>query len=243
MNSSRPRAPSGSFPLSGVRASVRASAERTRSPESLRGQRLSQARLTSAMRELPRRLFHPEQVGDSIPDDQPVTLATGRSIPPTQVVATMIGALELNGSERVLNIASGSGYEAALLGRLAREVVSVEVDEELAAAATRALERTGCSNVQVVCGDASAGWAAGAPYQAIVVGAATSRLPVALIEQLAVGGRLVIPLGDSEYQLLERLRKRVDGLDSETIGCCRLDVLASPDRPPISFPWTNAAKP
>jgi protein-L-isoaspartate(D-aspartate) O-methyltransferase len=195
-----------------------------------------------AVRTLPRARFVPESADTSVADDQPVSLSEGRSIPPVHVVVMMLGALELKGTERVLDIGGGSGYQAAILSQLAREVISVEVDEELAAGASRTLSECGCANVRVMCGDASAGWPAAGPYQAIVVGAAAAKLPVALIEQLDLGGRLVIPLGDSDYQLVERLRKRVDGLDSETIGACRLDLLASPDRPPTSFPWTLAPK-
>jgi protein-L-isoaspartate(D-aspartate) O-methyltransferase len=162
-------------------------------------------------------------------------------IPPVHVIAMMLRALELDGSERVLDIPTGTGYRAAILSRLARDVVSVEEDEELASRAASTLVELGFHNVQVVRGAVLDGWPDRAPYQAIVVGAGATELPHALIDQLDVGGRLVIPLGDSEAQLIERLRKRLDGLDSETIGACRLDMLPSADRPPSSFPWARGS--
>lgn len=201
-------------------------------------QRVNHLRLAEAIGATPRAHFVPEGVRPASSDEESISLGPGRCIPPVQVVAMMVGALELNGTERVLDIGSSSGYQAAILSRLAREVVSVEVDERSAADARRALAAIGAANVRVLSGDASAGWPDAAPYQAILVGAAVSKLPSALLAQLDVGGRLVIALGDSECQLIDRLRKRVDGLDSETIGSCRLEMLDD-DRPPRSFPWTN----
>jgi protein-L-isoaspartate(D-aspartate) O-methyltransferase len=90
------------------------------------------------------------------------------------------------------------------------------------------LAELGCDNVRVIHADASAGWPEGAPYQGIILGAAATHLPVGLIEQLDLGGRLVISLGDAETQLVERLQRRLDGLDSRTLGACRLDMLATP---------------
>ncbi|MFZ5892830.1 MAG: protein-L-isoaspartate O-methyltransferase family protein [Myxococcota bacterium] len=213
-----------------------------RSPESLRGQRLSQARLIEAVRSLPREQFYPAETIGTIAYDQPVPLENGSTIPPVPVVALMIGALELIGSERVLEIGAGSFYQTALLSRLASEVITIQVDQRAADRARGALERAGCANVEVHCGDPRVGWPAKAPYQGIIMGAAVSELPVELIEQLEVGGRLVVALGDRESQLVERLRKRVDGLDSETMGCCRLDLLGARERVPSSFPWTNGLK-
>jgi protein-L-isoaspartate(D-aspartate) O-methyltransferase len=201
-----------------------------------------QTSLQRARDELPRRLFQPTGANDQVPDDQPVRLGEKSSIPPVQVVTTMLEALELDGTERVLDVGSGSGYQAALLGRLAREVISVEIDEALAARASRLLRELGCANVRVIHADASAGWPEGAPYQGIVVGAAVTELPAGLITQLDHGGRLVIPLGDAEAQLVERFEKRLDTLDSRTIGACQLEMLVSPRRRPSSFPWTSRRK-
>ncbi|MFZ5896088.1 MAG: protein-L-isoaspartate O-methyltransferase family protein [Myxococcota bacterium] len=233
MNSTRPRSSSHNL-SSGVRASMGESRA-----ESVRGQRLQEARLAHALREVPRGLFFTHE--GPLSDDQPAPLGNGRTIPPVDVVAMMIRALELTGSERVLDVGGGSGYQAALLGQLALEVYSVEADEELTQRASHMLAKLGHHNVHMIHADGSGGWPQGAPYQAIVVGAAAQHLPGALIEQLDQGGRLVIALGDSEYQLVERMRKRIDGLDSETIGTCRLDMLTM--RGPSScFPWANASR-
>lgn len=171
--------------------------------------------MSRAFEDVPRHLFFPAGIDPQTPDDQPVLLAEGRLIPPVDVVRMMLRALDLEGTERVLEIGGGSGYQAALLGRLAREVVSLEVD------------------------GAYAGWPEAAPYQAIVVGAAAPELPTALIDQLDLGGRLVIPLGDADAQLVERFQKRPDSLDSQTIGACRLLLLPTLHEMPSSFPWTG----
>ncbi len=151
----------------------------------------------------------------------------------------MLRALDLDGTERVLDIGCGSGYQAALLGGLAREVVSVEGDADLVRRATSTLDSLGRDNVRVVQANLLGGWPESAPYQAIIVVGAASELPTALIDQLDLGGRLVIPLGNCEAQLVERLHKRVDGLDSKTIGTCRLDMLPCSQRPSL-FPWASA---
>ena len=200
--------------------------------------RSREARLLKALDEVPRKRFFPAGVDRSIPSDQPVPLGWGRTIPPVNVVATMLRALELEGTERVLEIGGASGYQAALLGRLARDVVSVEANDELVKRAMSVLGELGSTNVLLIHADAAAGWPAGAPYQAIVAGAAAPELPSALVDQLDVGGLLVIALGDSDAQLVERLRKRVDGLDSQTIGSCRLDMLEGLRPKSSSFPWT-----
>jgi protein-L-isoaspartate(D-aspartate) O-methyltransferase len=152
----------------------------------------------------------------------------------------MLGALSLDGTERVLEIGTGSGYQAALLGALAREVYTIELDERLARDAAERLALLGCDNVHVVYGDASAGWPEHAPYQAILVSPAASLLPPELIDQLDLGGRLVIPLGDEQTQLIERIRRGISALETETLGSCHVDMLVTPHRTPSSFPWTRA---
>jgi protein-L-isoaspartate(D-aspartate) O-methyltransferase len=204
-----------------------------------RSTEVQEARLSKALEEVPRHRFFPTGVDRNTPNDRTVPLGGGRIIPPVAVVAMMIRALELEGTERVLEIGSGSGYLAALLGRLAREVVSVEADDELVKHAGSLLAELGWSNVRVVHADGYGGWPEAAPYQAIVLGAAVPELPLTLVDQLDLGGRLVIPLGDAEAQLVERLRKHVDRLDSETVGSCHLDMLATARKAPSSFPWTG----
>jgi len=195
-------------------------------------------RLRQAMQAIPRDLFLPGGT-DGLEASLPTGLrGEGRIIPPVELVAMMLQALALDGTERVLDVGSGSGYQAALLGRLARDVVAVQFDEDVAKSTAAMLTRLGCSNVRVVHADATTGWPKAAPYQGILVGAAAWELPARLVDQLDVGGRLVIALGDEEAQLVERLRKRVDGLDSETIGACRLGMLPRPRGAPSPFPWT-----
>jgi protein-L-isoaspartate(D-aspartate) O-methyltransferase len=191
------------------------------------------------MHETPRQRFFPPGIDQSTPDNQAVPLGGGRTLAPQNVVEMMLRGLDLEGSERVLVVAGGSGYLAALLGGLAREVVSVDHDDEHVRAATSTLSQLGRDNVRVVHGDVLQGWKERAPYQGIVVGAAAAEIPPALVEQLDLGGRLVIPLGDSGAQLIQRFYKRVDNLDSQTIGACRLDVLPYFEQKPSYFPWAR----
>jgi protein-L-isoaspartate(D-aspartate) O-methyltransferase len=198
-----------------------------------------EARLIATLDEIPRHLFFPEGVERGFPNDEPVPLRDGRSVPPVSVIERMLRALDLDGTERVLDVSGGSGYQAALLSCLAKEVISLESDAELANRTASLLAKLGRSNVRLVQTDGYTGWGKCAPYQAILVGAAVPELPAALVEQLDLGGRLVIALGDSETQLIERLRKRWDGIESETIGGCKLDLLPTPRRTPSTFPWAS----
>jgi protein-L-isoaspartate(D-aspartate) O-methyltransferase len=199
----------------------------------------SEERLANAIRETPRHRFFPAGIDPNTPDGRAVPLPGNRSVPPLDVLETMLRALGLEGSERVLDVGGGSGYQAALLSGLAREVVSVESDGELVRRAVATLDALGRYNVRVVHANALDGFPESAPYQGILVGAAVTELPMSLIEQLDVGGRLVIALGDADAQLIERFRKRVDSLDSTTLGPCRLDMLPCAARRPSSFPWAG----
>ena len=165
--------------------------------------------------------------------------ASARIEPPAPegLVQIMLSALELTGTERVLEIGSSSAYETALLSRLASDVVSMDSEPGSAEARVRLLATLGCDNVRVALGKSAAGWPSAAPYQAILVAGGASRLPQRLLDQLDVGGRLVIPLGDDDGQLLELVRKRVDGIVSEALGPCHLPMLAWATRPDSLFPW------
>lgn len=234
------RVPAGATSHDGELESER---ERAAARRPSRVQRLnaSRARLAKALEEVPRRLFLPPELAN-LPDEEPAPLPNGSFIPPVSVVRMMVGALELQGDERVLDVGSGSGYQAALLGRLAREVISLELDEELARQAVLTLSSVGATNVRVVHADGCGGWAESAPYQAIVVGAAVAELPYALVDQLDLGGRLVVALGNEDAQLAECLCRDMDSLASKTLGACRLDMLATARRSPSSFPWSDPGR-
>ncbi|HEY5158079.1 MAG TPA: protein-L-isoaspartate(D-aspartate) O-methyltransferase [Anaerolineales bacterium] len=160
-------------------------------------------RLLSVMGDVPRHRF---VLADDLAwayADGPLPIGHGQTISQPYIVALMTDLLQLNGVERVLEVGTGSGYQAAVLGRMAAEVHTVEVIPELAAQATKILAELGFSNIQVHDGDGSQGWPAASPYNAILVAAAAPSVPQPLLDQLAEGGRLVIPVGDRGNQQLE----------------------------------------
>ncbi len=158
-------------------------------------------------------------------------------IPGEALLKKALAALELTGTERVLELGSRTGYETALLCHLAERVVSLVPDEESAAARARLLASVGCDNVELVVGHGRGGWPAAAPYRAILVASGATHVPAALLDQLELGGRLVIPLGDASGQLLELLRHHAEGFPSQTLACCQLAMLPWASRRPSSFPW------
>ncbi len=167
-------------------------------------------RVLEAMRRVPRHLFVPEDLRHLAYRDSPLPIGEGQTISQPYIVALMTQALELKGSEKVLEIGTGSGYQAAILSLLAREVYTVERIPSLAERAERTLARLGYKNVRVKVGNGSLGWPEHAPYEGIIVTAATEQVPPPLREQLADGGRLVAPVGGRWSQTLIRLRRRGD---------------------------------
>lgn len=161
---------------------------------------VSDPRVLSAMASVPREAFVPEAVRAAAYNDSPLPIDAGQTISQPYIVARMAEALALRGDEKLLEVGTGSGYAAAVLARLAREVVTVERHASLAAQAAVALRANGFRNVNVHVGDGTLGWPAGAPYDAIAVAAASPAVPPALLAQLAVGGRLVIPVGGAAVQ-------------------------------------------
>lgn len=161
--------------------------------------------------------------------------------PPTpervRLLVRMLEALELQGTESVLDIGTGAGYRAALLGKLAAGVRTIESSPPVAASARLLLAELGVSNVEVIDGDGSLGWPIEAPYDAILVGGASPDVPNELIDQLTEGGRLVIPVGDAQGQLLVRLRRRAVAVDSETVAPCSIRLLTSRSERQASVPW------
>jgi protein-L-isoaspartate(D-aspartate) O-methyltransferase len=161
-----------------------------------------------AMRKVPREAFVPPELADEAYADGPLPIGEGQTISQPYIVALMAEALELRGAERVLEIGAGSGYAAAVLAEIAAELYTVERHARLAEEAAARLTRLGYDNVHVRVGDGSLGWPEHAPFDAIVVAAGAPEVPEALKEQLAVGGRLVIPVGQGRtLQDLLRLRR------------------------------------
>ncbi len=179
-------------------------------------------RVLAAMRRVPRHLFVPQYDLERAYGDQPLTIGHEATISQPSLVAIMSEALELTGTERVLEIGTGSGYQAAVLSRLAAHVDTVEVVSALARDAARTLDSIGCTNVDVHESDGWKGWPDGSPYDRVVVTAAPDVLPTELIDQLIDGGLLVVPLGSqAKDQRLERWRKVGGSLHKEDLGAVR----------------------
>jgi len=180
--------------------------------EHLLARGIRDAAVVRAMREVPREAFLPPEMGHFAYDDSPLPIQAGQTISQPYIVAYMIEALELTGQERVLEIGTGSGYAAAVLSLCAAQVCTVERIALLAEGARSRLEELGFRNVQVHLADGTLGWREHAPYDAIVVTAGAPEVPEELLEQLAPGGRLVIPVGPTPHmQTLVRVRKTAQG--------------------------------
>jgi protein-L-isoaspartate(D-aspartate) O-methyltransferase len=170
--------------------------------EQIRQRGISDTRVLDVMRTVPRHLFVPESVRPLAYADRPLPIGHGQTISQPFIVAYMTDALGVARAHRVLEIGTGSGYQAAVLAHLAREVYSVEIVAELARRASALLDSLGYANVFVREGDGYAGWSEHAPFDRIIVTAAPEHVPQALVDQLANGGRLVIPVGTSEQWLM-----------------------------------------
>jgi protein-L-isoaspartate(D-aspartate) O-methyltransferase len=191
-----------------------------------------------AMLNVPRHEFVPAEFRADAYADKPLPIGEGQTISQPFMVGAMTEALELTGSERVLEIGTGSGYQAAVLSVLAGEVISVESHTSLALAAQERLVRLRYTNVHVHNGDGSLGFADAAPYDAILITAAAPEIPPLLASQLQEGGRLVIPVGSQENQELLQARKEGGALHSRVLFDCRFVPLlgrygwSRPDRKP-----------
>ena len=173
--------------------------------------------LLAAMREVPRHLFVAASLQREAYDDTPLPIEDGQTISQPYIVALMLEAARLRGSDRVLEVGAGSGYASAVASRLAAHVDAIERHPRLAEIARERLARLGFANVAIHRGDGSLGWPSGAPYDAILVAAGGPRIPAALRDQLGVGGRLVMPVGDEHFaQRLVRLERDRDGAFHES---------------------------
>ncbi len=195
----------------------------------LRRRGIRDQRVLNAMAAVPRELFVPERYRKRAYADSALPIGHGQTISQPWIVAAICEALALEGSERVLEVGTGSGYSAAVLAMLAAEVITIERIEELAIAARQLLAELGITNVEVVVADGSAGFPDRAPYEAIAVHATAPSPPRTLIRQLAPGGRLVIPIASDGADMLtvfRRLEGKLDpmtgeGLQRTVIGPCR----------------------
>ncbi len=190
--------------------------------QQLRRRGIHQTELLHAMETVPRHLFVPERVRPEAYVDEPVPGPEGEALLQPYMTALMIELLELDGSQRVLEIGTGSGYDAAVLSKLAREVYTIEISPERGEEARSRLKGLGYNNVQVRIGDGNQGWPDQAPFDAILLTAAPERLPPKLIEQLKVNGRMVAAVGGSPFQQLTLLVKTKDGVQKRAIEPVRM---------------------
>lgn len=178
-------------------------------------------RVLAAFRKVPREAFVPADLAEFAYDDNPLPIGEGQTISQPYVVALMAEAARVCPDARVLEVGAGSGYAAAILAELAKEVVTIERHGALADKAREALQRLGYSNVTVIEGDGSRGWLERTPYDAILVAAGAPSAPASLKEQLADGGRLVIPVSVNSHQDLKVITRRGDSFEEESLGGVR----------------------
>jgi protein-L-isoaspartate(D-aspartate) O-methyltransferase len=191
----------------------------------IRDRGIRSARVLEAMAAVPRHLFVPPELAMEAYGDTPLPIGEGQTISQPFMVAAMADALFLEGRESVLEVGVGSGYQAAVLSLLAREITGVEAQPALLAPTRERMARLGYANVRIEEGDGSLGWPPGEPrdtkYDAILVSAAAPLVPPPLLEQLAEGGRLVMPIGTPEQQDLVRVVKRNGQTTQESLFACR----------------------
>jgi protein-L-isoaspartate(D-aspartate) O-methyltransferase len=194
---------------------------RGRLVETLQQKGIRDLAVLRAVRTVPRHLFVPESVRHRAYEDAALPIGGGQTISQPYVQARYLELLELKGREKALEIGTGSGYQTALLALLAGAVFSVERIPSLAETAKAALDAARIRNVTVLVGDGTLGWRPFAPYDAILVAAASPEIPAPLVEQLAIGGRMVIPLGDRAAQVLTLVERREDGIRTKPVGDVR----------------------
>ncbi len=189
------------------------------------GTEIKDKRVLAAMRSIPREHFVPPASRHLAYQDRPLPIGYDQTISQPFIIALMTEALELKGGEKVLEVGTGSGYQAAILARLARSVVTTERVPSLADRARKLLDELGCSNVEVHLAEENLGWRRGAPYDAIMVTAAAPKVPPELLSQLAIGGRLVIPVGSRHIQELCKVTKSKKKTVVRNMGGCRFVAL------------------
>lgn len=175
----------------------------------------------AAMRKIARHRFVPQHLQMLAYEDQPLPIDRQQTISQPYMVALMTEALALSKNDRVLEVGTGSGYQAAVLAELCSEVYTVEKIPDLAEKAAAVLQQLGYGNIIIKVADGTRGWPENQPYNGIIVTAGAPHVPQPLLDQLAEGGRLVIPVGDHELQQLLRLTRTPDGIVKEDLGGCR----------------------
>lgn len=187
----------------------------------LRRRGIRDAAVLSAMATVPRHEFVHEELQSRAYEDIPLPIGGGQTISQPYIVAAMTAALQLQPNDRVLEIGAGCGYQAAVLSLLAKEVFTIERLPELAASASTQLARLGYSNAHVHCGDGTLGLPEFAPFDAILVAAAAPAIPKPFLAQLAEGGRMILPVGDTQHQELRLIEKRGDAFPARMLEGCR----------------------
>jgi protein-L-isoaspartate(D-aspartate) O-methyltransferase len=202
-------------------------AARTRLLESLRHE-IRDRRVLSALACVPRELFVSPDYYYAAYEDMPLSIGFGQTISQPFIVALMTQALRLKGGEKVLELGTGSGYQTAILAKLAKRVVSIERVDKLAESARKVLDKLGCNNVEIHSASETLGWPDSAPYDAIMVTAGAPHIPDILMEQLALGGRMIIPVGSRWEQDLLKVTKRKRKHLVKNLGGCRFVPLIGP---------------
>ena len=193
----------------------------------LRARGIADERVLTAMDRVPRHEFAPEQYRSQAYEDYPLPIAEGQTISQPYIVALMLEALALSPSDKVLEVGTGSGYVTALLAEMVSQVISIERHPVLADSARAQLATMGYGNVMVVVGDGTRGVPQFAPYDAIVVSAAAAELPQELVDELAEGGRMIIPIGTGDSQQLQFIYKENGEIKTRMRELCRFVPLIS----------------
>ncbi|MBI1996400.1 MAG: protein-L-isoaspartate(D-aspartate) O-methyltransferase [Deltaproteobacteria bacterium] len=189
--------------------------------EQIIGRGIKDLRVIEAMRKIPRHFFVDAGIANQSYEDSALPIGEKQTLSQPYMAARMTEALDLRGEERVLEVGTGSGYQTAMLAEICFNVFSVEKIRALARTARALLDRLEYHNVAIHVGDGTIGWSEHAPYDAIIVAAGAPAVPKPLVEQLTVGGRLVIPVGDGQSQDLMRITRGAAGCEEERLGECR----------------------
>ncbi|MDO8519314.1 MAG: protein-L-isoaspartate(D-aspartate) O-methyltransferase [Deltaproteobacteria bacterium] len=189
--------------------------------EQIRRRGISDPRVLAAMLKVPRHRFVDPGLEDQAYGDNPLGIGEGQTISQPYIVALMTEALGLTGREKILEIGTGCGYQTAILSELAAQVYTIERIKNLGLSARRNLKNLGCRNIVIRVGDGSMGWPEAAPFDGILIAAGSPEIPKPLTAQLAVGGKMVVPVGTEENQHLMRITRREDNFSMEDLGECR----------------------